>query len=310
MLTPKIKSLVVMATAWLAIASSHAQTPAPSLEFPAASPAATIKQRVGITDIEINYSRPSLKGRQAFGQLVPLGEVWRQQMAYGTQWHLVPLGEVWRTGANSATKIKFSTAVNFGGATIPAGHYELFTIPGLQEWTVIIHQDSSQWGSYKYNPANDVARVKVTPAALSSPVESLTIEFASLRDESATLNLIWAQTVVPIKITVDVVTSLVPQIEAVMASAEPKKPYVNAAMFYLDHGLDLTKAAAWMDAAIAKQPATFYLVYRKAKILAAAGDKVGALAAAQASLEAALKAKNSIGEEYAKLNQDLIASLK
>jgi len=291
MLTPKIKSLVVMATAWLAIASSHAQTPAPSLEFPAASPASTIKQRVGITDIEINYSRPSLKGRQAFGQLVPLGEVWR-------------------TGANSATKIKFSTAVNFGGATIPAGHYELFTIPGLQEWTVIIHQDSSQWGSYKYNPANDVARVKVTPAALSSPVESLTIEFASLRDESATLNLIWAQTVVPIKITVDVVTSLVPQIEAVMASAEPKKPYVNAAMFYLDHGLDLTKAAAWMDAAIAKQPATFYLVYRKAKILAAAGDKVGALAAAQASLEAALKAKNSIGEEYAKLNQDLIASLK
>lgn len=141
-------------------------------------------------------------------------------------------------------------------------------------------------------------------------MESLTIEFASLRDESATLNLLWAQTVVPIKITVDVVTSLVPQIEAVMASAEPKKPYVNAAMFYLDHGLDLTKAAAWIDAAIAKQPSAFYLVYRKAKILAAAGDKVGALAAAQASLEAALKAKNSIGEEYAKLNQDLIASLK
>jgi len=286
----KIKSLVVVLSFLLFFSPITAQTTPPKLEFPAPSPASTIKQRVGVTDIEISYSRPSLKGRKAFG-------------------NLVPFGQIWRTGANSATKIKFSTAINFGGANIPAGTYELFTIPGPAEWTVIVHKDSSQWGAYQYKPENDVTRVKAMPVSLSSPVESFTIDFSTLRDDSATLNLTWEKTSVPIKITVDLI-SLVPQIEAVMASSEVKKPYANAAMFYLEHGQDLTKAAAWMDAAIAAQPTAFFLVYRKAKILAAAGDKAGALAAATASLEAAMKAKSPVGEEYTKLNQDLIASLK
>jgi hypothetical protein len=290
-----LKTRFLLASLGLALTASlsaqNAAPAAPKLEFPAASPSVMLKQRVGVTDIELLYGRPGLKGRVAFGGLVPYGKIWR-------------------TGANTATKIKFSTPVKFGGAAIPAGSYELFTIPGEKEWTVIVHKDSSQWGAYSYKQENDVARVTAQPVTLAAAVETLTIDFNDLRDESATLNIAWEKTRVPVKITVDVVAALVPQIEAAMASDAAKKPYANAAMFYLDNKIDLKKAAQWMDAAIAAQPDAFYLVYRKGLIQAAAGDKAGALATAQASLAAATKAGGPIGEEYVGLNQKLIASLK
>jgi hypothetical protein len=294
MKTNPARSLALLGLAFVLTANLTAQTAAPAapkLEFPAASPSIMLKQRVGITDIELLYARPSAKGRVVFGALVPYGKIWR-------------------TGANTATKIKFSTPVNFGGAAIPAGSYELFTIPGEKEWTVIVHKDSSSWGAYAYKQENDVARVTVKPVALAAAVETLEIGFNDLRDESATLNLSWANVRVPVAIKVDLVATLVPQIEAAMASDAAKKPYAAAAMFYLDHKIDLKKAATWMDAAIAAQPNAFFLVYRKGLIQAAAGDKAGALASAQASLAAAQKAGGAIGEEYTGLNQKLIASLK
>jgi hypothetical protein len=294
MKTNPARSLALLGLAFALTTSLTAQTAAPAapkLEFPAASPSIMLKQRVGITDIELLYARPSAKGRVVFGALVPYGKIWR-------------------TGANTATKIKFSTAVNFGGAAISAGSYELFTIPGEKEWTVIVHKDSSSWGAYAYKQENDVARVTVKPVALAAAVETLEIGFNDLRDESATLNLSWANVRVPVAIKVDLVATLVPQIEAAMASDAAKKPYAAAAMFYLDHKIDLKKAATWMDAAIAAQPNAFFLVYRKGLIQAAAGDKAGALASAQASLAAAQKAGGAIGEEYTGLNQKLIASLK
>ena len=103
---------------------------------------------------------------------------------------------------------------------------------------------------------------------------------------------------------------LVPQIEAVMASAEPKKPYVPAAMFYLDHNLDLKKALGWMDAAIAEQPDAFYMVYRKGLILEKMGDKAGAIATARKSIEGANAASGAIKDEYVALNEALINRLK
>lgn len=277
----------------LAFAAVHlsAQTASPKIQFPAASPEATLKQRVGITDIEINYSRPSVKGRKIFGGLEP--------------W-----GEVWRAGANSATKITFSTPVKLNGKAIPAGTYGLFTLLGKDEWTIILNHVSNQWGAYEYNPKDDVVRVTAKPVALPQLVETFTIDLNDLRDESASLNLSWEHTRVSVKLEVDVVSTLVPQIEAVMASDEPKKPYFSAAMFYLDHNLDLKKAASWMDAAIAQQPDAFYLTYRKAKILAKMGDKAGALAAANASLALAAKSTGAIKDEYVRLNHELIDSLK
>lgn len=271
-----------------------AQAPAPKLAFPDASPAATIKQRVGLTDIEINYNRPGMKGRVIFGGLVPYGEVWR-------------------TGANTATKISFSTDVKLNGTAIPAGTYELFTIPGQTEWTVIIHKNMSQWGAYAYDMKNDVARVTAKPTANANAMESLSLGFADLHSNSTTLFVSWEKTRVAVKLEVDVVGQLVPQIEAVMASAEPKKPYFSAAMFFYDNGLDLKKAAAWMDAAIAERPNQMWMIYRKGLILAKMGDKAGARAAAQQSLDLVKsddKAPAALKEEYTRLNNALLASLK
>jgi hypothetical protein len=260
---------------------------APGLQFPAASPACTIKQRVGLTDIEVVYSRPSLKGRAMFGAQVPYGEVWR-------------------TGANSATKITFSTDVKLGGQNVPAGTYGLFTIPGEKEWTVIINKGSGQWGAYQYDEKADLVRFKVAPIQLAKPLETFTIEFNELRDESATLSLVWDRTLVPVKLEVNVKAKLVPEIEKVMASSEAKKPYFQAAVFYYEHGQDLDKAAKWMDAAVAENEA-FYIVHWKAKILARQGKKAEAITAANRSKELALKAKDSA---YVKMNDELLASLK
>jgi len=265
--------------------------PAPKVEFPAASPASTLKQRVGLTDVEIVYSRPGVKGRTVFGGLE----------AYGN---------VWRTGANSATRITFSTPVKFGGVPVPAGTYGLFSIPGAAEWTVILNKDSGQWGAYKYDEKQDLVRVKAKPVALAESVETFTIDLNNIRDESATLTLSWQKTCVPVQLEVDVVTPVVAQIDAAMASDGEKKPYAQAAMFYLDHNLDLKKALGWMDAAIAAQPDAFYYVYHKARILAKMGDKAAAIATAQKSIELAGKAPGTAKDEYTRLNEALIASLK
>jgi len=291
MSTPLFRSGLTLAAGLVFATGLFAQTPPPKLEFPQASPPATLKQRVGLTDIEISYSRPGVKGRVIYGGLVPFNEVWR-------------------TGANTATKITFSTDVKLNGTAVPAGTYELFTIPGQNEWTVIIHKNMSQWGAYAYDEKNDVARVKAKPFPLPLPLENLTIGFNRITGDSALLEIAWEKTLVPVKVEVDVVGKLVPQIEAALATPGDKLPYFPAAMFYYENNLDLKKAAAWMDAAIAAQPDQLWMIYRKGLIHAKMGDAAGARAAAQKSLELAAKAGGSIGEEYTRLNNALLASLK
>ena len=290
-----MKALLVLRClcfAAFAAASVLAQSPAPKIDFPAPSPAGSVKQRVGLTDIEISYFRPGVKGRKIFGGLEPYGVVWR-------------------TGANNPTKITFSTPVKISGQEVPAGSYGLYSIPGEREWTVIINKiGEKDWGAYAYKAENDVVRATVKPVSLSQPVETFTIDINDIRTESATLNLIWEKTRVPLKIEFDVVSQLRPQIEAVMASDEAKKPYFQAAMFYFENGGDLRKALEWIDAGLKEQPKAFYMVYRKGLILAKMGDKAGALAAAQASKEAAAQSDMPLlRDEYLRLNDALIASL-
>lgn len=268
-----------------------AETPKkPELEFPQASPSATVKERVGVTAVDIEYGRPSVKGRKIFGGLVPYGEVWR-------------------TGANAATKLVLGTEVTFGGSQVPAGTYALFTIPETGEWTVILNKAEGQWGSYAYDAKNDVVRVKVKPVALTESVETMTIGLGDLRDDSATVNITWDKTRVPVKLQTNLVAVLVPQIEAAMAGPG-KKPYFDAAMFYYAHDLDLKKAVGWMDEATKEQPDAFWIFYRKGLILAKSGDKPGALAAANKSIELAEKAGGAVAVEYKRLNESLIASVR
>jgi hypothetical protein len=264
------------------------------VNFPAASPACSLKQRVGLTDIEIVYSRPGVKNRTIFGGIVPYGQVWR-------------------TGANQATKITFSTPVKLEGHDIPAGTYALFTIPGENEWTIIINKGANQWGSFQYNEQDDVVRFQVTPVTLKDTrIETFAIEFNRIRDESALLNLVWDRTVVPIQMEVDVASKLVPQIEAAMSAPGKKQAgfYFQAATFYYNHDLDLKKALDWVNAGLADNPRIGYeMLHLKAQILAKQGDKAGAIAAAKQSSELAVKAEGS-GSSFVKMNDDLIASLQ
>ena len=269
-----------------------AQTP--KVDFPQASPTATLKQHVGLTDIEITYSRPSIKGRKIYGGLVPYGEVWR-------------------TGANASTKISFSTPVKLNGHEVPAGKYSLFTIPGEDEWTIIISKNTNSFGAFGYKPDEDLVRFKTTPKKLTdTSIETFAIEFNHIRDESAVINLVWEKTVVPINLELDVVGKVVSQIDAAMASTnKPQAQFCfQAATFYFNHDLDQKKALAWLNTGLADKPRIAYeLLNLKAKILAKQGDKEGALAAAKESSELAIKAEGA-NSSWVKLNNDVIASLQ
>jgi hypothetical protein len=291
-MSPKLLgSLIVSAAALILASTLRAQTP--QIDFPAASPACTLKQRVGLTDIEIDYSRPGVKNRTIFGGIVPYGQVWR-------------------TGANQATKITFSTPVKLGGADIPAGTYALFTIPGENEWTIIINKGAEQWGAFQYKQQDDVVRFTVASLPMAEKIETFTIEFNHIRDESAVLNLVWERTVVPIPLEVEVAGKLVPQIEAAMAAPGKKADgfYFQAATFYYNHGQDLKKALEWVNAGLADNPGiAFEMLHLKAQILAKQGDKPGAIAAAKQSSELAVKAEGT-GSSFVKMNDDLISSLQ
>ncbi len=266
--TSSLRFALVAAGGLVLAAGLAAQTPAaPKIEFPAASPGATVKQHVGLTDVQVDYSRPGKKGRVIFGGRVPYGDVWR-------------------TGANTATKISFSTAVKLNGTDLAAGEYALFTIPGRDEWTIILNKVTGQWGAYSYDAKNDVARIAAKPVALAGTVESFEISFNDLGPDSATLNFTWDNVRVPVTLAVDVKTVLVPKIEAAMAAGGADLPYRDAAMFYYENNLDLKKAVLWMDAYIAsRKDFKFPFTYRKALIQEKSGDKTAALATARESLE-------------------------
>ena len=269
-----------------------AQTP--PVEFPAASPACTLKQRVGLTDIQIDYSRPGMKGREIYGGIVPFDHVWR-------------------TGANQSTKISFSTPVKLDGHEIPAGKYALYTIPGENEWTIILSKNTRLWGAFGYNEKDDLVRFKVKPVTLTDTrIETFTIELNNIRDQSADIDLVWDKTVVPIRLEVDLVNKIVPEIEAAMAAPGKKSDgfYFQAATFYYDHGQDLKKALEWVNAGLADNPRiAFEMFHLKAEILARLGDKKGAIAAAKKSTELALKAEGP-ASSFPKMNEDLISRLQ
>src|SRR5512145_834532 len=257
---------IISGAAFLLASGVHAQE-AKKIDFPQASPSASVKERVGVTDVSIEYSRPSIRERKIFGGLVPYGEVWR-------------------TGANAATRITFSTDVKLGGAAVPAGSYALFTIPGEAEWTVILSRVvDDQWGSYAYNQKDDQARVKAKPVAMAEPLETMTISLQDMRAGKANLVIAWEKTKVPIEIDTDLVAKIKPQIEAAMAGSGEKKPYFAAAMFYYENNLDMALAKSWIETAAKQQPDAVWIAYRKGLILKKAGDKDGAMAAAKQALE-------------------------
>lgn len=256
------------------------------LKVPAPSPAATIKQDFGISSVELSYSRPGVKGRKIFGDLVPYNKVWR-------------------TGANSPTLITFGDDVSVNGTKVPAGKYGLLTIPGQQEWTVIITKSTDVSGAAAYKEANDVVRVKVKPMELPFAVETFNIFFDNIKQTSMDAVIVWDKTVVPFTITTEIDTKVSAQIDELMKTDKP--PYFQAAMYYLENGKDLNTAVSWMDKAIAENPKAFWVYHNKANALAKLGKKKEATEAAQKSIELAKEARN---DDYVQLNEKLLATLK
>ena len=259
------------------------------IEFPSISQHQIVKQRVGLTDIEIDYSRPNKNDREIFDGLVPYGQVWR-------------------TGANATTKIKFSGPVKLGGKEVPAGEYVLFAIPTADEWTLIIYKDTKVQSAGDYKQENDAARIMSKPTALPTKVETFTIGFAEVKGPSAILHLDWDLTRVPVKVETDDIAKVSKQLEAAGAKLDPSMAF-SAASFYYENNKDMTQAAKWIDRALEKNPEAWFMHMKKAQIQARIGNKKEAAAAAEKTI-ALLKASKTPDEASIKTAQQIIDGLK
>lgn len=262
-------------------ASAQIKTPQPS-------PTAEIEQAIGLTKVEVSYSRPGVKGRTIFGELV----------AYG---------KLWRTGANKATTIKTESDIMLAGKSLKKGKYSVFTIPGESEWTVIINSDITASTS-KYAEDKDIMRFTVKSSKTVVKVESFTMLFSNLTDNSADWQIMWENTMITIPVKSAVDKEVMAKIESVMSGPSSRDMYV-AAKYYYDNDKDIAKALEWINKAVALDgdDQKFWVVHWQAKITAKSGDKKGAIAAAEKSKVLAQKAEYA---EYVKKNDELINSLK
>lgn len=281
----KQKITFTLAILLLAGMSAFAQ----QIQMPQASPSAKIAQKVGLTDVTVDYSRPSTKGRKIFGELVPYGEVWR-------------------TGANGATIISFSTDVEIDGKKVPQGQYALYSIPGKSEWTIILSKDTKLWGAIGYNPDNDLMRFKAVPEKLSRVYETFEISFNNMTDNGADLSIKWEQTRVDFPITTQVDAIVMAQIKELVIDKEATDPTLlySAANYYFTNQKDIPQAYTWITKSVESDP-KYWTMHLKAKIELALGKKTEALESAKKSKEMAIEAKNP---DYVSLNDRLIKSIK
>lgn len=255
------------------------------VETPQPSPESTIQQKVGLTDFTVNYSRPSVKGREVFGGLVPYGEIWR-------------------TGANGSTDIEFTTDIKFNGKEVKAGKYSIYTVPNKDAWKVMLYKNTELWGAPgdKFNQEDVAVETTVKPRK-NSAVESFTIGFDHLRNNSAHLTMAWDDVLVAVPVEVDARTLVDKSIEKTLAGPGAND-YFNAAKYYFEEDLDLDKAHKWVSKAIELRPDAFWMMKVKSEIEAKQGKYKTALKTARASLKLAEKAKY---KPYIKMNKENIA---
>jgi hypothetical protein len=256
------------------------------VKMPQPSSTQTIKQDFGMGIIELTYSRPVAKGRKIYGDLVPYNKLWR-------------------TGANAATRITFTDAVELGGKKVDTGTYVLYSIPGLDSWEIILNKGLTNWGTEGYKESEDVIHFRVEPVKMKANIETFTLQFANIKPESCELQIMWAKTAVSIPVTTNIKDRLKMQIEKAMLT--DKKPYWQAAQFYNEYEHNQTKALENCTKAIEANDKAYWIYLYKAKIQKETGDKAGAKASAKKSLELAKEAKN---DDYIKMNEELLRKLK
>ena len=257
------------------------------LKLPAPSPTAVFKQDFSTSNIEITYSRPAMRGRKIFGDLIPFGQVWR-------------------TGANSATKVTFGEDVTLGGKLVKAGSYALYTVPGEREWKIIVNKGIGNWGTSGFDVKDDVAEFMVPTGKSARTVQSFTISVDDLTGTSCNIVLSWENTEVIIPVMADNDKRITDYLEK--SINQPKRPYQQAANYYLETGKDLDKALTYADKAIEENKEAFWLYWLKARIYQKQGNKKDAVAAAQKS--AALAAATPYADEYKRNAESLEKQMK
>lgn len=265
---------------------SSAAVSTAQFKMPAPSPTQTIKQDFALGNIELTYSRPSVKGRKIFGDLVPYNKVWR-------------------TGANSATKIKFTDPVEINGKRLDTGTYALYTIPSEGSWEIILNKGIGNWGSNGYKESDDVIRFRVPVMRIKPAAETFTMQFGDIKPESCALHIMWARTGVSIPIMAPIKDRMRTNLEKAMTGE--KKPYFNAAQFYYEYDKNNAKALESINGAVADNPKAFWMWLYKARIEKDMGNNTAAMASSQKSLELARTEKN---DDYIKMNEELQRKLR
>ena len=246
------------------------------LNVPTLSPFAEAKQEIGLTTIELSYSRPSMKGRKIFGDLVPYNQIWR-------------------TGANASTKLTFTEDVKVGGNPLPTGTYALYTIPGEAQWTIIIHKNTEMRSiEGRYKAEDDAFRFEVPVIKNPLSVETFTIVFSDITTNTCALSLCWENVVVKIPIEVEVDAKIEAQMAELLKTPDQiaHATYFRAAEYYLHNEKNLEQALIWIERALEMSENNFRYGLLKSKIQAARGDKAAALETIKLANKWAVVAKN------------------
>lgn len=254
------------------------------LVLPDLSPFATVSQYIGSSEVKIEYSRPSVRGRIIFGDLVPYGDIWR-------------------LGADASTKMFVREELTIQDKVkLTPGVYALYAIPDKDEWTIIISKDAWLLGLFGYSPSYDAARFNVKPQVLKEQVETFTIQFANVCSSCAEVQLMWDFTKVAFRISSATDDKVMADIKTFTTNPEARLAgdYYISAKYYLDTDRDLNKAMEWIDKALSYTPGAYWMTHTKAEIYAKMGKYNDAIETARLSIEQA-KAKNN--EEYVRMNE-------
>ena len=259
------------------------------IKTPQPSPTATITQKIGVSNVSVEYSRPGAKGREIFGGLVKYGELWR-------------------TGANKATKITFEEDVVFGGQKIKKGSYSLFTVPSEKTWKILLNTETEIWGTGNYDEAKEVCKLKVDVIESPKFIESFTIDFGEFKDFSAIMSLKWANVVVDIEIkSLSAKQNIIDDYLQLLSKGPSANDYYNGAKFFANNSELKELALEWINIAIDKKPEAFWMVYHKARIQNILGMKQEAIKTANMVIDLASEKKDDYG--YIQKSKDLIADL-
>ena len=276
-----MKNLFITAIAACSVLIADAQT----WKAPQPSTTQTIKQNFALSSIELAYSRPGVKGRKVFGELVPFDSLWR-------------------TGANTANILMFSDTVFINGTKINPGSYGFVSIPHQKSWTLIVTKQLNVTGPGAYKKDQDVVRVEANTKELSESIETFTMQFANVKNGSCDLQLMWDKTAVSLPITTNIEERMLAQIDQLVN--KDNRPYFNAGLYAMNNGLDINQALAWFDKALELEPALLRNHNQRAICLRKMGRKEDAKAAAKKGLELAKAQKN---DDFTKTFETMLAEL-